>query len=128
MEKVILFSVCSVLLVSVIKKYSPDYSILLSLAAGTGILLFSVNYAVPVLSLIKEYSEAADIAFYQTEILFKAIACAYISQFAAEICRDSGESAIASKIESAAKIIIGSMSLPVMISLFEYLREIAGGL
>ncbi len=128
MEKIVLFSLTSLALNILVKKYSPDYSMLICLAAGAGILIFSVNYAVPVISLIREYSAAAEISSYQTELLFKAIATAYLAQFSSDICRDCGESSIASKIEISAKIIIGAMSLPVMISLFEYLRDMAGGL
>ena len=44
---------------------------------------------------------------------------AYLAQFAAEILRDSGENAVASKVEAAGKICILTLVLPVMTSFLE---------
>jgi len=45
--------------------------------------------------------------------VIKIIAIAYICQFSSEVCRDSGQGAIASKIEFCAKILILFYSLPI---------------
>ena len=47
-------------------------------------------------------------------ICIKSIGIAYISQFAAEILRDGGEGAIASKVERAGKISILALTMPVL--------------
>ena len=57
-------------------------------------------------------------------ILLKALAVCYITQLAADCCRDAGESAIASKIELAGKAAIVAVSLPV----FTELAELVTGL
>lgn len=49
---------------------------------------------------------------------------AFLSEFAVSICKDSGESAIASKIELGSKIIIISMSIPIITSLLELVLKI----
>ena len=123
MEKPVLFALASLFVIIAVKKYSPDYSVVASLIAGAGILMFSVEYAIPVMEVMKEFSRTADISFYNLGILVKSVACAYIAQFSSDICKDAGENDLATKIETSAKIIIGAMSLPVMRSLFEYLRE-----
>ena len=57
-------------------------------------------------------------------LLIKITGIAFLSEFAVSICKDSGESAIASKIELGTKIIIISMSIPIISSLFEIILSV----
>ena len=47
----------------------------------------------------------------------------YISEFAANICRDTGNSSTASQIEVFAKLMILSISAPIILALIETLNE-----
>jgi stage III sporulation protein AD len=60
---------------------------------------------------------------YFTSVL-KITGIAYISEFGAEICRDAGEGAIASKIEMAGKVIIIALAIPVITSLIDLVLKI----
>ena len=57
-------------------------------------------------------------------LLIKITGIAFLSEFAVSICKDSGEAAIASKIEIGTKIIIISMSIPIISSLLEIILKI----
>jgi stage III sporulation protein AD len=48
----------------------------------------------------------------------------YIAEFGAEICKDAGESAIASKIELAGKVIIVVMAVPIITSLLDLVLKV----
>ncbi len=127
MEKLVLFSLCSLVMILVVKKYHADYALLLSIIAGAGVMMFSMGYLSPVVSVISQYSSRVSSSF-RLDMILRAISVAYLAQFASDTCRDAGESSLAVKIESAAKIMIASMSIPVMITLFENLMSMAGGL
>lgn len=127
MEKLVLFSLTSLVMILIVKKYHKDYALLVSIAAGAGVMMFSAEYLLPVVSTVKNYASMLSSSF-RFDIIFRAIFIAYLSQFASDICRDSGESSLAVKIESAAKIMIASLSIPVMINLFENLMDMAGRL
>lgn len=58
------------------------------------------------------------------QILFKALGLCFITQIAATPAADLGETAIASKVETAGKLSVLLVSLP----LFEKILGIAGGL
>ena len=45
-------------------------------------------------------------------------------EFGKDICKDAGESAIANKIEMAGKVIVVSVSIPVIASLIEIVSQI----
>jgi stage III sporulation protein AD len=93
----------------------------------TGIKVPIANFTVllaPVIDLIKIYSGRANIDIQYLPALLKIIGIAYIVEFGAEICRDAGENAIASKIELAGKVLIAIMAIPIITSLLELVIKI----
>ena len=58
------------------------------------------------------------------EILLKITGIAILTEFAVSICKDSGESAIASKVDLSGKVIIMSMSIPILCGLLETIIKI----
>ena len=57
------------------------------------------------------------------EVIFKIICVAYICEFASGICKDAGESAVASKVETGGKLIIVYLSMPIITSLIDLLAN-----
>ena len=58
------------------------------------------------------------------KIILKVIGISYIIEFGKDICKDAGESAIANKMEMAGKVIIVSLSIPVVASLIDIVTEL----
>ena len=54
----------------------------------------------------------------------KITGIAFITEFAVSICKDSGESAIASKIDLGGKVVIISMSIPIISTLLETIIKV----
>ena len=52
-------------------------------------------------------------------LLIKITGIAFLTEFAVSICKDSGESAIASKIDIGGKVTIIAISIPIISSLLE---------
>lgn len=73
---------------------------------GVGELLSEIN------KIIAECG--VDIKYFS--LCVKAVGLAYVSQLGAEILRDAGEGAIASKVEAAGKISILLLTMPVITS------------
>jgi stage III sporulation protein AD len=60
-----------------------------------------------------------------TGILLAIIAgIALLAEFAISICKDAGENSIASKVEMGSKVIIISMSIPIISNLLEIIIKI----
>ena len=57
-------------------------------------------------------------------ILIKITGIAILSEFTTSICKDAGEGAIATKVDLGGKIIIMSMSIPIISSLLETILKI----
>ena len=62
-----------------------------------------------------------DLRYFQ--IVVKIIGISYLAQFGSSICRDSGQSAIAEKIELAGKAAVVSLTLPILIAFLEFVIQ-----
>ena len=65
-----------------------------------------------------------DVEFRYLDVALKIIGVSYLARFAAQICRDAGEGAIAIKVEMAAKVVILALSLPVIRALIQLVIQI----
>ena len=122
--KIIGIGMIAVIIIIVVKQYRPEFAIYISIVAGILILMISLQKMGVIVSLIKSISEKAGINGEFLEILLKITGIAILTEFAVSICKDSGESAIASKIEMGSKVIIISMSIPIISSLLELMISI----
>ena len=57
-------------------------------------------------------------------LIFKVVGIAYIIQLAAQICTDAGESAIASKVELAGRVMILLAAAPTAFSILDMILEL----
>lgn len=97
-----------------------EYALYIKLAASAAVMSMIIIFVSPIAETIRSiYSRAGADEEYLT-VLFKALGICYITQFACDICRDSGENALASQAELAGKISLMIIALP----LFESLADI----
>lgn len=111
--------IVAVIMILVLKAQKPELAIQVSIITGIIIFLFVVNKLSAVISLLNTYAAKANIDVSYMALLLKIIGIAYIAEFGAEVCRDAGESAIASKIELAGKVIVIILAVPIMTSLLD---------
>ena len=108
----------------IIKQYKPEFAIYISLACGIIILVLVMDKLINVIELIRSISNKAGINNSFLSVILKITGIAFIAEFAVSVCRDSGESAIASKIEIGSNIIIIFLSIPIISNLLEIVSHI----
>jgi stage III sporulation protein AD len=116
--------IVAALLSIVLKQYKPEFGMYISLIAGVLILFAVIRGLSPVLDTIGELIDAVSLNAVYGAALLKALAICYITQLASDTCRDSGESAIAGKIEMAGKLAIVLVSLPLFASVVATVTEL----
>ncbi len=116
MITVVGIALISALVYVLIKKYSPEYAMLVEISSIVLILLFSYPYICDVI----DFFSSVDMDNDYFSLILRITGVAVLTQFAADVCADSGENALADKIEFAGKTIILAMSLPVVKSLLEF--------
>ncbi len=72
-----------------------------------------------ILQMIERVASESKVSNVYVETLLKIIGIAYIAEFGAQITKDAGQGAIASKIELAGKILILVMAIPILTVVIE---------
>ena len=122
--KIIGIALVALIIIILLKQYKPEFAIYISLLTGVLILVLVMDELTGIMSLIQTIADKASINQQFLTILIKITGIAFLSEFAVSICKDSGEGAIASKIELGSKIIIISMSILILSSLLEIILKV----
>ena len=122
--KIIGIALVALIIIILLKQYKPEFAIYISLLTGVLILVLVMDELTGIMNLIQTIASKASINQQFLTILIKITGIAFLSEFAVSICKDSGEGAIASKIELGSKIIIISMSIPILSSLLEIILKV----
>ncbi|MCL1831770.1 MAG: stage III sporulation AC/AD family protein [Oscillospiraceae bacterium] len=121
---IVAVGIIAALLSVVVKQHKPEFGMYISLIAGVVILLAVISGLAPVLDTFEELIGAVSLNAVYGAALLKALAICYITQLACDTCRDSGETAIASKIEMAGKLAIVLVSLPLFAAVVTTVTEL----
>ena len=117
-------TICAAVVAAMLRRYHQEYDVHVSIAAGIVIFLAVFSNFAPAIRQIRTLLSAAGLTEDYTLILFKTLGICFLAQFAADSCRDAGESSLASKVELAGKLAIVVLALP----LFEKIAKTATGL
>ena len=122
--RIIGIALIALIIIILLKQYKPEFAIYVSLLTGVLILLLVMDKLTGIIDLLQSITSKASINSTFLALLIKITGIAFLSEFAVSICKDSGEAAIASKIEIGTKIIIISMSIPIISSLLEIILKL----
>ena len=122
--KIIGIGLISVILIGIIKQYRPEFSIYILLISSVLIIYMVLDEFTNIINLLKDISNKTNFNNKFLGLLLKMTGIAYLSEFAISICKDSGEGSIASKVEMGSKILLISMSIPIISNLLEVILKI----
>lgn len=105
----------------VLRKFQPEIAIQLSILAGAVIFILVLGKIKVIVDLLESLAEQANISSYYLIIVLKIVGIAYLAEFGAQICRDAGEGALATKVEIAAKIGVLVLAIPIIVAILESL-------
>lgn len=117
--KIIGICFLTLIITIVLKEYRKEYAIYAVLICGSIVILSSVDTIKEIVSFIKNISNDVFVG-----LLLKIAGISILAEYAMSICKDSGETAIASKIDFGSKIIILSLSIPVISNTLETLVKL----
>lgn len=101
-------------LASVLRPHSPQFAMLISILAGAILLVLVVHSLTGVINSLTGLANSARLDKMFLSTVLKIIGIAYVVEFAAQVARDAGESALGGKIELAGKVGIIVLALPII--------------
>lgn len=114
----------ALIIIVIIKQYRPEFVIYVSLAAGVLILVMIMDKIKAITSLLTSLSNKTALNSEFLILLIKITGIAFLTEFTVSICKDSGEAAIANKVDLGGKTLIISMSVPIIASLLETILKL----
>lgn len=106
-----------------VKPYRPEFSMLISIVTGVLILFQIISAVSGVFAEFQTIIEKSGVDIRYFALVVKIIGIAYVTQFAAEICKDAGENSVALKVELAGKVFVMMLTMPIIA---EFLQIIIG--
>jgi stage III sporulation protein AD len=119
--------ICGVVLSAVLKGYKPEFATYVIIATVMVIFLIVIYKLTAVFEFLSEIYNQISYGKNFFPIILKVLAVAYIADFTAQICKDSGESAIAGKVELAGKVMIFYLAIPVMMAVMDLINKMLPG-
>lgn len=127
MEQVIqaaVLCVVAALLALVLKKGTPEAALLLTLGATTVVLLSLSRDLEALLSFLEELVEQSGLSRALFIPLYKTVGIALVVKVGGNLCRDAGESALASAVETTGAVCALLAALPLLRAVLTLLLEL----
>lgn len=121
--QVISIGIIATILSLAVGQYNITWSFYIRFATGLIFMFFIISQLIGVFNTVTQLGERANVNTAYLNIVFKIIGISYISEFGAQLCKDAGESSIASKIEFAGKVMILAISAPVILALVDLITN-----
>ncbi len=109
-----------------ISGYKPEYSMAIVICIGVIIFGTVIVSAAPAFEELEALLSKTGLDSGYFKIALKALGVCYITSFAADICRDFGQSALASKAELVGKGAVFLLCLPLLRAVAEIALSFAG--
>ncbi len=122
--KIAVLAISGVMLALMLKQTKPEYSVFISIAVCICIFIYLLARLETVFGYLGQLEALVNVEGVYMDIILKILGITYITQFASDICKDSGYSAIANQIELFARVSILFLSFPVLMALVQTIGEV----
>jgi len=112
--QIVMAGIVITVLAILVKKIGKEIGTMVAILGGVLIFMMLLPHLVQVMGVLTDIAEQLDTGMEHIGIVLRVIGVAYIAEFGAQVCKDAGEGAIASKVELAGKVIVMAMAVPII--------------
>lgn len=125
--KIALFGVSVTVLILIVKSCKSELAQFLSMAAGVVLAIYLVDFLLDLSQMLHTWERyLGDVSGYMG-VLWKALGITYLCEFAAGVCKDSGNTLMAGQIELCGKVAVMLLGMPVLWALLQTVTGYYGG-
>ena len=122
--KIIGIGFLTLIITIILKENKKEYAMYSVLIGGAIIILYSMGTIKTIVDFAKNLSVNLKYNNMFITLILKITGIAILTEYAVSICKDSGENAIANKVDFASKIIVISLSIPIISTTLESLTKL----
>ena len=108
----------------VVMRGRPEVALLVTLGAAAAGLLFLTGLLEELMTFLRTLSERGGISHRLLTPLYKTVGIALVVKVGSELCRDAGESALGSVVETAGAVCALLVALPLLRTVLDLLMEL----
>ncbi|MGL4363223.1 MAG: stage III sporulation protein AD [Cellulosilyticaceae bacterium] len=122
--KLVTLGVSMSLIISFVSSNDKERGGIIRLAAVSLLFLLIVPQLGVVIELIQELWNKINLDNAYLVIVLKIIGVAYITEFGYQLCKDTGEESVATKLQLGGKIIVLVLAAPIILALVELVNQL----
>lgn len=122
--KIVGIGFLTLIITIILKENKKEYAMYSVLIGGAIIILYSMGTIKTIVDFVQSFTVDLKYNNMFITLILKITGIAILTEYAVSICKDLGENAIANKIDFGSKIIVISMSIPIISTTLESLTNL----
>ncbi len=122
--KIVCIGVIGAIVYVYLKSNGSELAGLSVIATGILLIISTVSYLISVVGIFSNIASNSGISSDLFILIIKIIAISYLADFTSSLCDDLGVKSIGDKVAFASKLIIFTLSAPVIFNLFNVISQL----
>ncbi|MBR1867677.1 MAG: hypothetical protein IJ800_03755 [Clostridia bacterium] len=122
--KIVAVGVVSALIIVYLKYINSELTMPVTICSGIILLLTTVSYSTEFIGVLNEITAISGIDTKVFSIIIKIVAISYLVEFSASLIDDFGLKSISDKVVFAGRLVILTMSMPIVKNLIEVIVDL----
>lgn len=110
----------------ILKEVKPELAVVASVVTGIALLYFVIEPFSSAIGVFRSIADQANLDASLVGGVVKIIGVGYLTEFSASLCEDYGVYSVGKKMQFAGKILILTLSLPMITSIFRSIGALLG--
>ena len=117
--RTVILGIVGAVMCLVIKKGSPEISLVLAMAVSLFLLGFVIEIITAILEFLEVIRDAAELSPAVMGPVLRTVGISILTRLAADICKDAGQGGIAAAVEISGTVAAIYVALPLMRTVFD---------
>lgn len=114
------FAAVSALLAAMLKKERAEFALLMQIAAAAAMILSVLSAGISIFRMLTSYTSRVGVDTAYFKLLLRALCMSAAGEWTASFCRDAGMTALSLTVETAVRILMIQMCLPLMQTVLDF--------
>ena len=114
------FAAVSAVLASILKKERAEYVLLIQIAAAASMILSVLSAGVSIFRTLTSYTAQVGVNTAYFKLLLRALCMSAAGEWTAAFCRDAGLTALSLTVETAVRLLMIQMCLPLLQTVLDF--------
>lgn len=121
--KVCVFCIIAVILITIVREQNKSIASMISIISGIIVMIYVVSNIDGIFNILDNLTSISKVESKYLSLILKISGITYLIEFGKNLCIDASESALGTKLEMAGKVMVVTLTLPI---LTEILEQIVG--